>query len=192
MAKVTIAALAAATASAAGFMYATEKDAKHLVEKGLAEVGAVNPENAKEFAIRATDAGMAEAAKETATGASAASSGSKFEFRTYKAADREATKSRSGRSTKYPFDDFPEPSYDNEGNLLEGPEIFIAATEKMPDPAKSLSSTVSAANRRYAVVTGTKPGKNKKGEDIQKNIYDFKRKFEIAAVDGGAVIRRVK
>lgn len=38
--------------------------------------------------------------------------------------------------------------------------FFIAATEAKPDPAKSLASTITAANRRFATTYPAKKGKN--------------------------------
>lgn len=193
MAKVTLAALVAATASA-GYLYATEKDAKDIVAAGYAEVGAANPDNPKEFAIRATPAGV-EAHNAASQPAPATEMKSSFEFMTGTADELAATKRKSGRASKYPFADFPAPTLDANGNVTNFAKIFVPATDKMPNPVKSLSSTVSAANRQFAKVVGTKPGKNRKGEEIQKNIYEFTRKFEIVPGEhngqNGAFIRRV-
>ena len=45
---------------------------------------------------------------------------------------------RSAKRSKYPFD-----------ALEPGGYFFVAATEAKPDPAKSLGSTVTSANKRY-------------------------------------------
>lgn len=49
----------------------------------------------------------------------------------------------AGAPTIYPFD-----------KLEVGQGFFVPATDKRPDPAKSLQSSVSAANDRYATETG--------------------------------------
>lgn len=195
MAKVTLAALVAATLSQPGYMWATEKDVKHLVDAGHAERGGQNPDDEKQFAIRATPAGIdAHNASQTPASGSAGNSEPSFQFMTG-TAEELAVKRRSGRTSKYPFEQFPAPTLDENGKVVSFAKLFIPATEKMPDPVKSLSSTVSAENRRYAKIVGTKPGKNRKGEDIQKNIYEFTRKFEIVPgeLNGqkGAFLRRV-
>lgn len=56
--------------------------------------------------------------------------------------------------------------------------FFVPATEKMPDPATSLVSAVSAANRRYAEVTG-KRTVEVKGKPQERNEYKYSRKFEV-------------
>jgi hypothetical protein len=192
MAKVTLSALVAATASTAGFMYATEKDVKALVTSGDAEINMAmpNPANAKEFPVRATEAGKA---KQAALDAAASTPAPSFTFETGPALARSPR--GGGRTNKYPFADFAAPTTGADGTVITA-RIFVPATAAMPDPAKSLSSTVSAASRVYARVVGSKPGKNRKGEAIQKNIYEFDRKFSVVpGVKGdvkGAYIERVK
>ena len=192
MAQLKLAALVAATMSSVGYTYATEKDAKKLIDAGFAEMNmsAANPANPKEFAVRATDAGKAEQAAEDAKSAPATPA---FAFETGPAL---AKPSRGGgRANKYPFADFPAPTTGADGKAITA-RIFVPATEKMPDPAKSLSSTVSAASRSFARVVGQKPGKDRSGKSIMKNIYEFDRKFAIVPgeKDGvkGAYIERVK
>lgn len=198
MAQVKLAALVAATLVDPGFMYALEKDVKSLVAAGDAEMNmnAANPNNPKEFAVRASEAGKAKQAALAAT--SPAAPTPTFTIETGEALAKPTR--GGGRGSTYPFADFPAPTTNAEGKLVTA-RIFVPATEKMPDPAKSLSSTVSAASRQFATVTGTKKGKNRNGVEVDKNIYQFDRKFAIVAgekknADGtvtkGAYIERVK
>ena len=85
---------------------------------------------------------------------------------------------RSGATTSiYPFD-----------NLEVGQSFFVPATEDMPNPGKSLASTVSSASKRYATETGTREltRKNRKtGEQETVNVptYDYDRKFTVRSVE---------
>lgn len=56
------------------------------------------------------------------------------------------------RPSEYPFETMP-----------VGDSFFIAATEDNPNPAKSLGSTISSANKRYATVFPATKGKNEDG-----------------------------
>ena len=83
-----------------------------------------------------------------------------------------------------------------------GHTFFVSADAKHPDPVKSLGSTISSANMRYAVETGeTKtvertvrgPGnkavKNEDGTNKRETktvpVYKQTRKFTIRPVEGG-------
>lgn len=96
-----------------------------------------------------------------------------------------------GAPIKYPFD-----------NLEIGQMFFVPVSVKHKDPVKTLGSTVSSANMRYAVDTGqkrtverTKRGsKNKAVLDAQGNkvketveipVYRHTRKFTIRPVEAG-------
>lgn len=58
-------------------------------------------------------------------------------------AAREPRRSNKGVAEKYPF-----------ARLAVDEGFFVPATEAMPDPAKTLASTVSSAKARYAEETG--------------------------------------
>lgn len=117
---------------------------------------------------------------------------------------------RGGAPKVYPFDD-----------LAVGQTFFVPISVKHPDPVKTLGSTVSSANMRYATETGAtkqvnraKRGSDKKalldekGEKIMElvtvPVYEYSRKFALRAVvkgtaygdwvapDTGALIARVK
>lgn len=96
-----------------------------------------------------------------------------------------------GAPVKYPFD-----------KLEVGKSFFVPVSVKLPNPVKTLGSTVSSANMRYAVETGatktverSKRAKGNKLElDAQGNkiiekkevpVYKFTRKFEIRGVEAG-------
>ena len=72
----------------------------------------------------------------------------------------------AGRPQKYPFD-----------SLEVGQGFFVPATEKTPDPAKSLASVVTNANKRFGTPIPGQFRKNKYGEDVPK--LDYSRRFVI-------------
>jgi hypothetical protein len=95
-----------------------------------------------------------------------------------------------GAPIKYPFD-----------QLQVGQSFFVPATAKLPNPLKTLGSTISSANIRYAdkigekEVTRAKRGKKNKlvldanGQKIMETKtvpeYKFNRKFSIRGVEAG-------
>jgi len=95
-----------------------------------------------------------------------------------------------GAPTKYPFD-----------QLEVGKSFFVPATAKLPNPLKTLGSTISSANHRYATVTGEKVVERSKrgarnklvldanGSKIMETktvpTYEFTRKFTIRGVKAG-------
>lgn len=185
MAKIDMAAIIAATNSG-GFVHVNEKDAAKAVKDGLIEINTEMRDETGNVAARATPKGMASVPGNT----SAPGATPSFAIVTGPALEK-PKRGAAGRAAMYPFDQLPAP--DANGNTAK---FFVPATEKSPEPWKSLSSTVSAASRSFATITGTKPGKNKNGEDIQRNIYDFSRKF--ALIEGenngvkGAWVERTK
>ena len=54
------------------------------------------------------------------------------------------------RSSKYPFDQLAEPTFDANGNLIAA-SFHVPATTEEPTPWKSLASTVTAANKRSEI-----------------------------------------
>lgn len=74
------------------------------------------------------------------------------------------TKRTRVAAPKYPFDD-----------LAVGQGFPVYPTEDMPEPWKSLQSTVSTASRRYATVTGTTTTETGK----VRNEYEYERKFAV-------------
>lgn len=98
----------------------------------------------------------------------------------------------SGAPKQYPFD-----------QMEIGDSFFVPVSEKHPNPVKTLGSTVSSANMRFAeVVEGqtreverakrgpdrkamTNPDGSKVMEKVTLPVYKFTRKFEIRAVEAG-------
>ena len=82
---------------------------------------------------------------------------------------------------KYPFD-----------KLEVGHSFFVPATEAMPNPGKSLASTVSSASKRYATEDGTRDMKRKNKETgemetVQVTKYKYARKFIVRTVEENGV-----
>ena len=97
-----------------------------------------------------------------------------------------------GRSTIYPFDQLPAPTEAGYANF------FVPATEERPDPVKSLASTVSSANLRFA--SPDPSGKTRtitrgpnKGGVVSALVYSRKFKITEGEKDGvkGARIWRI-
>lgn len=112
-----------------------------------------------------------------------------------------SVKGRGRTSSGYPFD-----------QLQIGQSFFVPNTEKRPDAAKSLATTVSAATAKYAIKTDQVETVQVKvyarGEDgktivenghriIESTIAEDRyvmretRKFQLRSVDGGARIWRI-
>ena len=92
------------------------------------------------------------------------------------------------RESSYPF-----------AQLNVGQSFFIPASEKHPEPAKSLASTISGATKRYDVPDMEEDGVTQKQKKVrvpktgeEKIVPAFKhtRVFQIKAVEGGARVWR--
>lgn len=181
------------------FVFVSAADGSPLLElpTPLIEVntGMIDPNDASKAAARITQAGLdflanpapaaAPVAPEPATG-----------FEIVSGAVLPPSKrgnTGGGAPVKYPFD-----------NLQIGQGFFVPKSVKHPDPVKTLGSTVSSANMRYAVETGelktvnrTKRGEknkavldaagNKIKESVQVQVYKYDRKFSIRAMSAGQV-----
>ena len=142
-----LAALAVIVAAGENGTYAPEHEISLLADSGLVEV---NPEvtNAEgHVAVRATAAGIAKNAEnQPAAPAAPLAVKSKFSIGTVPDVILEAAVNKKrvarGAGEKYPFDSL---------DMTNNRGFFVPATEKMPEPAKSLASTVSGAIARYAV-----------------------------------------
>lgn len=201
MAKITKAMLGVLTRIAAsndGFVYLTAAEGKPLVDAGLIEPNndMLDPNDSSKVACRLTDAGKAalpEKKDNTVNtpnvNAGAATGG--FSIITNAVAPpikRGFTK--SDRAPKYPFDDMP-----------NGASFFVPKTADTPDPVKSLGSTVSNANKKYAKPTGemksvvrvVREGRKAKldasgakmKETVQVPVLAYERKFSVRPVKGG-------
>ncbi|UUV44573.1 hypothetical protein RCMOTHERGOOSE_63 [Rhodobacter phage RcMotherGoose] len=136
-------ALAAIVNAGEAGTYGPLADVQPLANAGLVEINAEMTDATGNVAVRATAAGVAKMA-EGSTAPTVTTAASAFEIGDVPddILSAASEKRRAGRSggEKYPFD-----------ALEVGKGFFVPATEKMPEPAKSLASTVSSATARYAV-----------------------------------------
>ena len=165
-----LAAIVAATADPGYGMFANDADLSAMVADGLVATnpGLTDEENGvARIAAMATDAGKKAHADAGSTDANAAPKPEKVKIAVTTMKRPEAVKrTRASGESKYPFDTLELPNGD------EVSSFFVPATADMPDPAKSLTSAVSQANRKYGTVTG----KNARGHDT----YQYTRVFRIA------------
>lgn len=169
----------------------SQKDGKPLVEAGLIEV---NTQDVIEglALVRLTDAGLTMVAPKTIA---PASNGSKYEVISGAALppSKRGNKGGGGAPVQYPFD-----------SMEIGQSFFVPVSEKHPDPVKTLGSTVSSANMRYAEDTGEKktvtrakrgpknravlnPDGSKQMETVEVPVYKHTRRFSIRPVKAGVV-----
>lgn len=161
-----LAAIVAATADPGYGMFEQNDELKTLVDDGLVAVNTGLTEG-NSIAAMATDAGKKAHADAGSTGDAAAPKPEKVKIAVTTMKRPEAVKrTRASGESKYPFDTLELPNGD------EVSSFFVPATADMPDPAKSLTSAVSQANRKYGTVTG----KNARGHDT----YQYTRVFRIA------------
>lgn len=177
--------------NAGGNYYVSEPDGLPLVNANppLIEVNTGMLDAAGNAAARLTDAGKALLA--ASANPAVAEQPSPFAIITGAALPESKRGNRAGAPTIYPFE-----------QLQIGQSFFVPASEKTPEPVKTLGSTVSSANHRYAVDTGTtktvtrtKRGEknkavldaagNKVKETVEAPVYKYSRKFTIRAVEAG-------
>jgi hypothetical protein len=189
--------IAAATA-AGGFHYVTKDEASPLLSHvpQLIEVNTnMIEEGTGKAAARATSAGTA-MTQTAQSGAAVPGVVMPSPFGIIKGAilppSRRGEGLRGGGAPKqYPFD-----------TMEVGDSFFVPVSEKHPDPLKTLGSTVSSANMRFAEETGEMRkvhrkvrGKDRKAtvdgagnfvyEDVEIPVYKHTRKFEIRGIEGG-------
>lgn len=189
---------AVATATAAGSNgWVNQADGKPLLDAGLilVDTQTPNPANDQERAAKATDAGVKwlEANNKPAAAPAAPSVFGIIANAVPPPSKRGSGLRNGGAPKKYPFD-----------QLELNQSFFVPVSAELPDPLKTLGSTISAANNRYAEPTGeTKKakravkgpdGKATKGTDgkIMKEftdvpVYKYSRKFQIRGVEKGKV-----
>lgn len=162
----------AIAAAAAGFIYAQKSDVDVFVSAGLVEVNETMTDEHGAVAVRLVQS------TETATPAEAVAApvvaAPKFAI----ASGIEIPKvvrqhgSGAGRQAMYPFE-----------SMELNQSFFVAATAEKPNPAKSLASTVTSANSRFAVeIEGTRI--NRKGRTVPNTKQE--REFTIRAIADGA------
>lgn len=188
----TLAMIVAATQSAMGFMYAGKDAAAPFIAEGLAEIneGVVNPDNANEFAVRATAEGInrmnTTTDSNTAPVPTQTSAPAKPSF-AIETIDAPVSKPRGGGGVNiYPFDDLSAPVTGPDGKPKQA-AFFVPATASKPKPWESLQSAVSAATRRYATQTGEKTFKKADGSEGKRATYDYTRKFKLSEGERGGV-----
>lgn len=182
----TLAMIVAATQSEQGFMFASKEAAAPFLNNvpPLAEMneGVVNPDNATEFAVRATAEGinsMTTTDTNAPAPAPAAATPAKPVF-AIEMIDAPASKPRGGGGVNiYPFDDLAAPVTGPDGKPKQA-AFFVPATASKPKPWESLQSAVSAATRRYATQTGEKTFKKADGSEGKRATYDYTRKFKLS------------
>lgn len=172
--------------NAGGYEFASGKDQKALLDAGLVEANAAITNDQGATATRTTDSGNA-FVNELYANQSNQSEGTDVEQITAKpsgvaqrpsfsivgdVAIPNVTRTRTANSL-YPFDD-----------LEIGQSFFVPASEDKPNPAKSLASTVTSANDRYAHEVEGETEINRKGETVPKKAFD--RRFIVRAVEDGA------
>lgn len=156
-ATVLLSKIADATKSEQGFMYVKADGSvpEHLVERGLIVFNPQMTNEHGETAVKATDAGLA-----MAGGAVAVTQNADGEVTTEAVAPVGNVSSKPVYSTM--FANVPKPAHSSNragrgetypwSELAEQPvgvSFFVAATETMPNPAKSIASAVTGANKRY-------------------------------------------
>lgn len=179
MAKLTkklMEALTAIVAAGANGMFTSPAVHKPLVKEGFVEI---NPSmtNDDGIATRATQAGIdflsPAAGSEFGNEETAAGSASNFVLE-----DSVPVPAASGRgrtANTYPFD-----------KMEVGQSFFVPNTEKKPNAAKSLASTVSSATNRYAVPKEPAETRtNRKGREVPVMVET--RKFIVRSVEENGV-----
>jgi hypothetical protein len=145
--------VAAQTVSPVGYAL-IPKDLAEKAIKAEPTVLLINPTVAPDangmVQAKATPQGIAALNGSAAVAAPAAST-PKQVFKITEGIPLPPTKRGGIRESTYPFDSLP-----------VGGSFFVAATEKVPNPAKPLGSTVSSANKRFAAVYPATVGKDKK------------------------------
>jgi hypothetical protein len=178
--------------------FVTQAEATPLLQNdpALIEVNPsmLDPNDNTKAAARPTDAGRELAAKKgksAVTNTETPAATPAFEIITGAALPPSKRGGRGGAPTQYPFD-----------KMEVGQSFFVPVSEKHPDPVKTLGSTVSSANHRYAEPTGekktvtrTKRGAgnkamkdeagNKIKESVTIDVLKFTRKFSIRKVEKG-------
>lgn len=166
-----LATLLTASDSEAGFGYVASKEATALEERGLAELNREMVDG-DAIAARITDKGreLANAGQEAAKPKPEVVVGSVVAGVEMPAAKR----APGGRQGKFPFD-----------KLEVGQSFFVANVQGAEKPmSKTMASTVSTANARYAEEIPGETRKNRRtGEDVPATRQ--LRKFELRHVEDG-------
>ena len=181
-------AIVAATQSEIGYMFAPLENAEWLNKNGLVEFEASITNEAGFIATRATTKGIEKVMSENVQVEAVASvaSGYVIEDIAVEVVSKRRGGGRAGVS--YPFD-----------TLQVGQSFVVPATEKKPNPVKSMASSITAANARYATPLTNEDGSPKMktitvprtGEKRDVQATQLVRKFTVVACEGGARVGRV-
>lgn len=160
--------------NANSFVYASQAQTANLVAAGLVEGNPAVVDAAGNMAYRATPAGITA----SQTPAPAAASTGAATHATYTVhpgfqAPAKSNRRPGGTGRTYPFESMELNSY-----------IFVPATEKRPDPKKSLASTISSANKRFKDFSPQRYFRTYRAQEGQKF-------GELVAPSNGAYIVRV-
>ncbi len=166
-------------------MLVLKKDVIALEKAGYVEINEKITDGNK-IACRATDAGFQKANMDALNKGSKTdkpkTSVSTTSFAIDDDIDIPEITHRAGRSETYPFD-----------ALKVGQSFFVPNTEEKPDIAKSIASTVSGANARYAIDDPDgKTKTNRKGVEVPVKIYTRRfvhKRYTQDGVDGARVWR---
>lgn len=182
-------------------LFLREEDTQQLIDNGFAEcnVASIDPNDATKVATRATQSGVDYLAALNTEPEPVMNTTPSFEIETAAMPARTRT-----RKSIYPFE-----------QLAIGQRFFVPATDAMPDPGKTLATSVSGAVKRLGTVIGTKDhkrrpllideagdkvlgadGKQAKGELTTFQVPRYDIKFQVASgeKDGvkGAYVGRVE
>lgn len=191
-ARVALLAIAAASATG-GFAYASPEEGQELVNLGLIEVNpamqeVVDGNNTGRAAARVTEAGakfandLNSGTAQTAQPEQTTEAPKSYAFAVggfnLAAGAVKTERKAPQRESKYPYAEVPAPTPEN-----PTPGFFVPATPEMPEPWRSLASSVSNENRKHGVVTGTRTHE-KTGKTV--NVYDYPNvKFDIVRFNNG-------
>lgn len=164
-----LAAIVAATLDTSkGFAYVSHANGLPLVEAGLIEVNPEILDNEGNAQAKATEAGV-KLVKDSEPKTAAAKPA--FSLETGIPVPPARRGGRGGES--YPF-----------SKMEVGASFFVAASEEMPEPAKTLASTVSSATARFAIPTGESKT-NRKGEPVP--VMKETKKFIVRSVEENGI-----
>ena len=172
-----------------GFSFMTPKSVKLLVDAGLVECNTTITDG-NNVAVRSTIQGdewlaAYEAAPTEGTEPMNTETTAAPTFAINDGVPIPAVKRRGSATSVYPFD-----ALTIEDGAEFGQSFFVPATEEMPNPGKSLASTVSSASKRYATENGTRTINRKVDgvmTEVQVPAYDYERKFIVRSVEENGV-----
>lgn len=148
--------VAATTQTSEGYTFAAEEIVKRLEKEGFVE-GNREIKNSEGFiAVRAVQAAIDFISQNTKK-EEVKKGENKMSFEIESGVEIPKTARGGNKAAVYPFE-----------SLEVGQSFFVPATEKKPEPWKSLASTVSAAMKKHdVVVEGTKNVRNPKTGEVK-------------------------